>query len=134
MLKALLRGGTPAAAGAGGQASALATAHGGDIHQEELFDPTSSNYQDSPAKAKYLVVSGQEALSDSSINSDHCRLGESMWRSVDSAGGGMRGDLKATWLTTSSRGGERRGRGGLGESVEEVELRRIFSDEVRSKK
>eukprot|EP00903_Cladosiphon_okamuranus_P010740 g10151.t1 len=134
MLKALLKRGTPAAAGltagAGGQAAACVTAHGGDAHQE-VFDPTSSNPQDLPAKSKhkFLVVNGQEELSDSSINSDTGRLNESMWRSVDQACEGTRGDLKATWLTTSSRGGGRRRRGGLGDSVEEIELRRIFSDE-----
>lgn len=134
MLKALLRGGTPAAAAAAGEGGLVAAggaAHSGDIHRDydddEYFDRANS-----PTKSKYLVVSGQEDLSDSSIASDRGRLGDSMWRSVDPAGGGMRGDLKASWLTTSSLEGERRGRGGLGDSVEELELRRIFSEEVRT--
>lgn len=126
MLKALLRGGAPTAAGSGG-----ATVRGGDTHRE-YFDRASSNNRDSTTKAKHLVVNDQEALSDSSMHSDSDRLDGSIWRSVDAASGGMRGDLKATWLTNSSLEGERRERGGLGDSVEELELRRIFSEEVRT--
>lgn len=133
MLKALLRGGTPAkapATTAGGGRQAAAGIQG------EYFDPKIGSNQEPPTRSEYLVVSGQEDfrdLSDSSIASDRDRLGESMWRSVDPAGGGIRGDLKATWLTNSSQEEERRGRaGGVGDSVEELELRRIFSDEVRT--
>eukprot|EP00752_Nemacystus_decipiens_P006801 g6106.t1 len=128
MLKALLRGNNPAAAGVGGHAAAGATAHGGDIH-EKYFDPTRSDNQDSPVKSKYLVVKGQEDVSDSSIASGRDRLHESMWGSVDPAGGRTKEDLQATWLTNSSTEGEWRERRGLGGSVEELELRRIFSDE-----
>lgn len=121
MLKALLRGGTPTAAGSAGGTGAVATALDGNVPREY-----------SPTKAKFLVVNGQENVSDSSMNSTQDQVDESMWRSVDPAGGGARGDLQATWLTNASLEGERRDRGRLSDSVEELELRRIFSDEVRA--
>lgn len=57
-----------------------------------------------------------------------------MWRSVDPAGGGMRGNLDATWLTSSSRGDLRQGKGvHKGGLLEDKELERIFSVNVSLK-
>lgn len=121
MLKALLKGDPQT--GGGAAAAAVATASGlGDPH---------NICQDSTAKATYMVLNGQEDLSDASINSN--QLDESIWRSVDPAGGGVRGDLEATWLTNSSQEGLRQGRGRLVGSMEELELQRIFSDEVETR-
>lgn len=130
MLKALLKGNPQVEGGAAAMVEAVAP--GFNDSRQESFDPCGENIpgrKDLTAKAKYLVVDGHEDLSDSSINSD--RLNESMWRSVDPAGGGVRGNLEATWLTNSSLGGiGQHRRGGLGGSTEEVELQRIFSEEV----
>lgn len=84
--------------------------------------------RESVARGKYLVLGGQEETSDSSVNSE--LVDESMWRSVDPAGGGVRGDLEATWFTNTSREGLGQGRLGLRDSVEARELQRIFSVQV----
>lgn len=127
MLKALLRGDNPTAADSGGEKAAVATVHGSDIHKVDFDLTISNNDQNSPTTSKYLVVNRRDDFSDS-VNCD--RLNESMWRPVDPAGGEARGELKAPWLTNSGLGGESCEQRGLGDSVEELELRRIFSSEV----
>lgn len=134
MLKALLKGETQT--GGGTTAAAVATARGDlcDTYQENFYPNgnNNNNFQDSTTRAAYMVLNGgQEELSDCSVNSNH--LDEGMWRSVDPAGGGMRGDLEATWFTNSSQEGLRQGQGRLGGSMEGQELQRIFSDEVRTR-
>lgn len=133
MLKALLKGDPQT--GGGATASALATASDDlcDTHQENFYPSGNNNhFQDSTTRAAYMVLNGgQEDLSDCSVNSN--QLDESMWRSVDPAGGGLRGDLEATWLTSSSQEGLRQGQGRLGGSKEGLELQRIFSDEVKTR-
>lgn len=131
MLKVLLKGNLETERGAA--AAAGATVPGCVDSRPEYFGPcgeTIVRHNDLTTRAHSLVVDGNEDLSDSSINSD--RMNESMWRTLDPAGGGVRRNLEASWLTTSSQGGIRRGRGGLGGSTEELELQRIFSKEVRA--
>lgn len=124
MLKALLRGDTPT--GDGG--AALVTA---SQQQQESFEPNGNIVsRDSAPKPNYLVVDGQEDLTDSSVNSE--KLDESMWRSVDDLGRGEAlGELES-WLQTSSQEGLGHGRRRLGNTKEGLELQRIFSSEVRN--
>ncbi len=132
MLKALLKGDPQTEGGAvlvGG-----GTAFGCVDSRQEHLDSCGENVArgNDLNHANYLVADGHDELSDSSLNSD--RMNGSMWRTVDPAEGGVRENLGAPWLTTSSPAGIRQGRGGLGDSTEELELQRIFSEEVRESK
>lgn len=131
MLKALLKRDPPTGGGAVA-AAVVATASDHVKTQPDHFHPRSVDlFQDWTTEAAYMALNGREDLSDCSLNSNH--LEKSVWRPIDPAGGGMRGDLKATWLTNSSQGGLQQGSGRLGGSTEELELRRIFSDAVKTR-
>ncbi|CAM9184466.1 unnamed protein product [Ectocarpus sp. 4 AP-2014] len=121
MLKALLRGDTPTGDGGAG----LVTA---SQQQQEPFEPNGNIVSgDSAPKPNYLVLDGQEDLTDYSVNSE--KLDESMRRSVDDLGRGEAlGELEP-WLQTSSQEGLGHGRRRLGNTKEGVELQRIFSSE-----
>ena len=71
------------------------------------------------------MLSREDGLSDSSASN------VSEWRSVDANGSGTRSPDAAGWLKRSSLVGLPGGRDIVGESLEEAELRRIFSDAVR---
>ncbi|CAM9210895.1 unnamed protein product, partial [Hapterophycus canaliculatus] len=120
MLKALLRGDAEV------RPSVATASHQGEIRREGFGSAGRKNTAESVATEEYLILGGQEGCSDSSVNSE--LVHESMWRSVDPAGGGVRGNLEATWLTNSSREGLGQGRLELRDSVEARELKRIFSD------
>lgn len=123
MLKALLKGDAEI------KPSVATASHEDETWREGCASARGKSPPESAERETYLVLDGQEDLSDPSDSIG--LVEESMWRSVDPAGGGVRGDLEATWFTNASQEGLGQGRLGLRDSVEARELQRIFSAQVR---
>ena len=136
MLKELLLGQPRPRGGETGRGSIPAAGFAdGATHRGPLLGPRGHREGGEQGSERCARGPGGVVLSEEDELSDASASNVSEWRSVDATGRGRRSPDAGAWLKGSSLAGLPNGKGVVGESsLEEAELRRIFSDAVRKKK